>query len=135
MISPLSGGVADQVSARSPRSTQADPPPEENCREACDERLERCLEEVLGQGQEAARERQACREEWRECKSAGRNDADLDGVCEAVEAAGGGILRRSEIAMPGPTRAVMIHDPDGQRIELIDSPGDPNALPMGGRRR
>ena len=60
---------------------------------------------------------------------------DLDAVCDAIEAHGGGILRASEIALPGPTRAIMVHDPDGQRIELLEAPGDPNALPMGPARR
>jgi len=28
-------------------------------------------------------------------------------------------------------RAIMAHDPDGMRLELIEGPGDPNAIPGG----
>jgi len=56
--------------------------------------------------------------------------ADLDAVCARLEAAGGGVLRETRVGGPGsPTRAVMAHDPDGMRLELVQSPGDPNAIP------
>ena len=59
---------------------------------------------------------------------------DLEAVCAAIEAAGGGILGETKIDT-GPGRgAIMVHDPDGQRIELLEAPGDPNALPMGAAR-
>jgi catechol 2,3-dioxygenase-like lactoylglutathione lyase family enzyme len=55
---------------------------------------------------------------------------DLDAACAQVEAAGGGVLHATRLARPGlPTRAIMAYDPDGTRLELIQSPGDPNALP------
>ncbi|MGH7338517.1 MAG: VOC family protein [Myxococcota bacterium] len=58
--------------------------------------------------------------------------ADLDAVCARIEAAGGGVLRETRLAVPGsPTRAIMAFDPDGVRIELIEAPGDPNAVPGG----
>src|SRR5262245_14605297 len=54
---------------------------------------------------------------------------DLEAVCAGIEAAGGGVLRGTLLARPGlPTRAVMAYDPDGTRLELIQSPGDPNSL-------
>jgi len=57
---------------------------------------------------------------------------DLDGICARIEAAGGGVLPETRIGGAGvPTRAVMAHDPDGLRLELIESPGDPNAVPGG----
>ena len=55
---------------------------------------------------------------------------DLDAVCAQIEAAGGGVLRETLIAPPGsPTRVIMACDPDGVRFELIQGPGDPNAVP------
>src|SRR5687768_5082502 len=58
--------------------------------------------------------------------------ADLDAACAEIEAAGGGVLRETLLAPPGsPTRAIMAYDPDGLRFELIQSPGDPNAVPGG----
>jgi catechol 2,3-dioxygenase-like lactoylglutathione lyase family enzyme len=56
--------------------------------------------------------------------------ADLDAVCARVEQAGGGLLPGSRVGEPGaPVRVIMAHDPDGLRLELIQGPGDPNALP------
>jgi len=55
---------------------------------------------------------------------------DLDAVCAQIEAAGGGVLRETLLDMPGPMRIIMAHDPDGQRLELIEAPGDPNELPL-----
>jgi glyoxylase I family protein len=56
--------------------------------------------------------------------------ADLDAACARIEAAGGGVLRETRLAVPGgATRAIMAFDPDGVRLELIEAPGDPNAVP------
>jgi catechol 2,3-dioxygenase-like lactoylglutathione lyase family enzyme len=56
--------------------------------------------------------------------------ADLAAVCAKLEEAGGGLLPATRIGRPGdPTRAVMAHDPDGVRLELIEGSGDPNAVP------
>jgi catechol 2,3-dioxygenase-like lactoylglutathione lyase family enzyme len=57
---------------------------------------------------------------------------DLDAVCAQLEAAGGGLLPATRIGRPGArTRVIMAHDPDGLRLELIQGPGDPNAVPGG----
>jgi len=50
-------------------------------------------------------------------------------ACAGLEAAGGGLLHATRLDLPGPTRVIMAFDPDGTRIELIESPGDPSALP------
>src|SRR5262245_17784118 len=56
--------------------------------------------------------------------------ADLDAVCAQIAAAGGGVLNETRLAVPGhATRAIMAFDPDGVRLELIERPGDPNAVP------
>ena len=56
--------------------------------------------------------------------------ADLDATCAQLEAAGGAVLPASRIGKAGaPVRVVMAHDPDGMRLELIEGPGDPNAVP------
>jgi glyoxylase I family protein len=56
--------------------------------------------------------------------------ADLDAVCTQIERAGGGLLAETRFAPPGSrVRAIMAYDPDGMRLELIESPGDPNAVP------
>jgi len=58
--------------------------------------------------------------------------ADLDAVCAQLEAAGGGLLPETRLEFPGsPTRVIMAVDPDGVRLELIQGPGDPNAVPGG----
>lgn len=54
---------------------------------------------------------------------------DLDAVCEKIVAAGGGILASTRLDLPGPIRVVMAHDPDGVRFELMQAPGDPDAVP------
>jgi glyoxylase I family protein len=60
--------------------------------------------------------------------------ADLDAACAKIEAAGGGVIVGTRVAQPGsPVRVVMAHDPDGMRLELIEGPGDVNAVP--GRQR
>lgn len=59
---------------------------------------------------------------------------DLAAVCAQLEAAGGGLLPETRIGGPDtPTHAIMAHDPDGIRLELIQGPGDPNAVPGGPR--
>lgn len=56
--------------------------------------------------------------------------SDLDAVCARIEAAGGSVLRETRLAVPdAATCAIMAFDPDGVRIELIEAPGDPNAVP------
>lgn len=56
--------------------------------------------------------------------------ADLDAVCADLEAAGGSLLPETRIGKEGsPTRVIMALDPDGMRLELIQGPGDPNAVP------
>jgi catechol 2,3-dioxygenase-like lactoylglutathione lyase family enzyme len=55
---------------------------------------------------------------------------DLEAVCARLEAAGGGLLPATRIGGPdAPVHVIMAHDPDGTRLELIQGPGDPNALP------
>jgi catechol 2,3-dioxygenase-like lactoylglutathione lyase family enzyme len=55
---------------------------------------------------------------------------DLDAICSRIEQAGGGVLPATRIGAPrGPVHVIMAHDPDGLRLELIQGPGDPNALP------
>ena len=55
---------------------------------------------------------------------------DLAAVCAKLEAAGGGLLPETHIGAAGlPTAAIMAHDPDGLRLELVQGPGDPNAVP------
>jgi glyoxylase I family protein len=59
---------------------------------------------------------------------------DLEAVCAQLEAAGGGLLPATRIGGPdAPTHVIMAHDPDGVRLELIQGPGDPNAVPGGPR--
>ena len=59
---------------------------------------------------------------------------DLDAACAQIVAAGGGLLHQSRLDLPGPTRVIMAFDPDGVRLELIQAPGDPNAVPGSSRR-
>lgn len=55
---------------------------------------------------------------------------DLDAVCARIEEAGGSLLPDSRVQAPGfPSRAMMACDPDGMRLELVEAPGDPNAVP------
>ena len=56
--------------------------------------------------------------------------ADLDEVARAVRGAGGHVLAASRVEIPeARTRALFATDPDGTRIELVEAPGDPAALP------
>jgi catechol 2,3-dioxygenase-like lactoylglutathione lyase family enzyme len=56
--------------------------------------------------------------------------ANLEAICAQIEAAGGGLLPATRIGKPGAaTQVIMAHDPDGLRLELIQGPGDPNAVP------
>jgi catechol 2,3-dioxygenase-like lactoylglutathione lyase family enzyme len=56
--------------------------------------------------------------------------ADLDSICARIESLGGGVLSETRVGPPGArTRAIMAHDPDGLRLELVQGPGDPNAIP------
>jgi catechol 2,3-dioxygenase-like lactoylglutathione lyase family enzyme len=56
--------------------------------------------------------------------------ADLAAACAAVEAAGGRVLAATRIDLPAArTRAVFALCPDGTRLELVEAPGDPAALP------
>ena len=58
--------------------------------------------------------------------------ADLDAVCAQLQAAGGGVLPETRLQLPGSsTRVIMALDPDGVRLELIQGPGNPNAVPGG----
>jgi glyoxylase I family protein len=55
---------------------------------------------------------------------------DLEAVCAQLEAAGGALLPETRIGGPdAPTHVIMAYDPDGVRLELIQGPGDPNAVP------
>lgn len=56
--------------------------------------------------------------------------SDLTATAQAAEHAGGGVLLGSRIESERfGTRAIFITDPDGLRIELLEAPGDPDALP------
>lgn len=55
---------------------------------------------------------------------------DLEAVCARLEEAGGGLLPATRIGGPdAPVHVIMAHDPDGMRLELIQGPGDPDAVP------
>jgi predicted enzyme related to lactoylglutathione lyase len=55
---------------------------------------------------------------------------DLDDVIHKLEKAGGRVIERSVVEIGGGKfRALFALDPDGTRLELIDVPGDPRALP------
>lgn len=54
---------------------------------------------------------------------------DLATITSRVEAAGGRVLENSRLALGDDSGALFVVDPDGTRIELIDAPGDPAALP------
>ena len=58
--------------------------------------------------------------------------ADLDAVLAGVEARGGRVLRHTCLDSGSGIRAIMALDPDGTRLELIEGPGDPNAIPGSG---
>jgi catechol 2,3-dioxygenase-like lactoylglutathione lyase family enzyme len=56
--------------------------------------------------------------------------SDMAALLARVEAAGGSIREDSRIAIrDGASSALFVLDPDGTRIELIDVPGDPAAVP------
>jgi len=56
--------------------------------------------------------------------------ADIDAVLAAAEEAGGRCLTGTRIDHPAwHSAAVFVTDPDGLRIELLQAPGDPDALP------
>lgn len=55
---------------------------------------------------------------------------DVDATLAAVEAAGGRCLSATRIGdREFGWGAIFVTDPDGMRIELLQSPGDPNSLP------
>lgn len=57
---------------------------------------------------------------------------DLDTLVAAVESRGGACLADTRIDNNAwRSKAVFVTDPDGLRIELLQTPGDPNALPGG----
>ena len=54
----------------------------------------------------------------------------LEEAMAAARAHGGRVLEESQIDNPKyRTSAVFVTDPDGLRIELLETPGDPNSLP------
>ena len=56
--------------------------------------------------------------------------ASLDDAITAVQARDGRVLDGSRLYNPRyQTSASFVTDPDGLRIELLEAPGDPNALP------
>jgi catechol 2,3-dioxygenase-like lactoylglutathione lyase family enzyme len=56
----------------------------------------------------------------------------LDDAIASIEASGGQTLKSSRIDSPRfQTAAVFVTDPDGLRIELLQTSGDPDALPGG----
>ena len=59
--------------------------------------------------------------------------ADLDATLAALRAAGDRILDETIIRFPDfGAAAAFVADPDGQLIELVQSPGDPTAPPRSG---
>ena len=55
---------------------------------------------------------------------------DLDAALARLADLGGLALADTRVAIPAArTRAVFLTDPDGTRIELVEAPGDPTALP------
>ena len=57
--------------------------------------------------------------------------SDFDAVCAKIEAAGGRLIRETRMEHAGPTRVIMAVDPDGLRVELVESPGPLDAIPRG----
>jgi glyoxylase I family protein len=56
--------------------------------------------------------------------------SSIDAVGEAIERLGGAVLTESRIENERfATHALFATDPDGLRIELLETPGDPNSLP------
>lgn len=57
---------------------------------------------------------------------------DLEAVTAAIAASGGRVLEETRIDNPRfGAKAIFATDPDGTRIELVEAPGDPGALPGG----
>jgi catechol 2,3-dioxygenase-like lactoylglutathione lyase family enzyme len=57
---------------------------------------------------------------------------DLAGMLPGLEGLGGRVLERTRVEQSGiGVAAVFVTDPDGTRIELVQAPGDPSALPAG----
>jgi predicted enzyme related to lactoylglutathione lyase len=55
---------------------------------------------------------------------------DLDAALGTLEGLGGRVLAETCVSIPAAgTRAAFVLDPDGTRIELVEAPGDPSALP------
>ena len=58
---------------------------------------------------------------------------DLDATLAALELTGGRVLKHTRTENPRfSAAAVFVSDPDGTRIELVQAPGDPAALPGSG---
>jgi catechol 2,3-dioxygenase-like lactoylglutathione lyase family enzyme len=54
----------------------------------------------------------------------------IDGVIDAVEAAGGRVLERTRVENPAyGAQLVFVTDPDGTLIELVEMAGDPTLAP------
>ena len=58
---------------------------------------------------------------------------DMEAVCDAIEAAGGRVLRERSRADCVPAGLKMATDPDGMLIELIEKDGDPSEIPNANR--
>lgn len=57
---------------------------------------------------------------------------DLDETLAAIRASGGREIAASRVEIPETrTRVAFATDPDGTRLELVEAPGDPAALPEG----
>ncbi len=55
---------------------------------------------------------------------------DLASVCARIEQTGGGLIADTRVGEgASPVKAVMAYDPDGTRLELVEGPGDPDAIP------
>jgi lactoylglutathione lyase len=55
---------------------------------------------------------------------------DLDAALARLAACGAHVLDATRVAVPAArTRAAFVTDPDGTRVELVEAPGDPAALP------
>jgi glyoxylase I family protein len=56
--------------------------------------------------------------------------SDLDTTLAELERVGGRVLEQTRVSNPSfNAGAVFVCDPDGVRIELVEQPGDPKALP------
>jgi lactoylglutathione lyase len=55
---------------------------------------------------------------------------DLDAALARLAGCGGRVLAETRVAIPAAkTRAAFVLAPDGTRVELVEAPGDPGALP------